>query len=159
MIETISSRKQSSIWCHFTPVTSSKAKCDICCNELSYSGGSTTNLHRHLKTKHPTVWPTPATTVEAGPSSEVPGNPASSTLAESARGEDQPVRPTSSGRTLQTSLTCYAMQPTAPGKQKKLDKALAKMIVMHYQPFSIVEDNGFRAFVNLLNQSYELPNG
>ncbi|MBN3319230.1 PFD5 protein, partial [Atractosteus spatula] len=32
------------------------------------------------------------------------------------------------------------------------------MIVMDYQPFSVVQDKGFRAFINQLNPSYVLPN-
>lgn len=33
-----------------------------------------------------------------------------------------------------------------------------KMIVLDYQPFSMVEDKGFRDFVKALNPSYTLPN-
>ncbi|CAH0726848.1 unnamed protein product, partial [Brenthis ino] len=32
------------------------------------------------------------------------------------------------------------------------------MITQDYQPFSVVEDNGFKGFVEALNPSYELPN-
>lgn len=42
--------------------------------------------------------------------------------------------------------------------QKKIDDALIKMITKDFQPFKIVEDEGFRHFVNLLNPSYKIPN-
>ena len=32
------------------------------------------------------------------------------------------------------------------------------MFVLDFQPFRIVEDTGFRAFVHALNPGYELPN-
>lgn len=41
---------------HFSVVGStSKAKCSYCLNNISFSGGATGNLLRHLITKHPTV--------------------------------------------------------------------------------------------------------
>ncbi|KAJ3622370.1 hypothetical protein MTP99_002885 [Tenebrio molitor] len=40
---------------NFTKISADKAKCDICSVTLSIKGGSTTNLIRHTKTKHPTV--------------------------------------------------------------------------------------------------------
>jgi hypothetical protein len=40
---------------NFTKISAGKAKCDICSVTLSIKGGSTTNLIRHTKTKHPTV--------------------------------------------------------------------------------------------------------
>lgn len=49
------SRKHSSIWNHFNDVDNVKAQCRICQNEISYKAGSTHNLHRHMRTVHPTV--------------------------------------------------------------------------------------------------------
>lgn len=46
-------QKRSSIWLHFTSVSSEKAKCDICSAMFSYKGGSTSNLKKHLTAKHP----------------------------------------------------------------------------------------------------------
>ncbi len=43
------------------------------------------------------------------------------------------------------------------GRQKELDEALVDMVVKDFQPFAIVEDMGFRAFVNKLDPSYVLP--
>lgn len=42
-------------------------------------------------------------------------------------------------------------------RKQKLDLALVNMIVKDAQPFSIVEDHGFKAFVNLLDPTYILP--
>lgn len=48
-------RKRSSVWYHFTALDNVKAKCNICSETKSFNGGSTGNLLRHIKTKHPTV--------------------------------------------------------------------------------------------------------
>lgn len=42
--------------------------------------------------------------------------------------------------------------------QKKIDDALLKMFTKDLQPFKIVEDEGFKNFVHLLNPSYKVPN-
>lgn len=51
----MASRTKSFIWNNFTKISSDRAKCDICATILSVRGGSTTNLIRHVKTKHPGV--------------------------------------------------------------------------------------------------------
>ncbi|KAL5236984.1 hypothetical protein ACI65C_004394 [Semiaphis heraclei] len=48
-------RKRSAVWNHFTVESLTIAKCSYCDRDdgrVSYSGGSTSNLMRHLKTKH-----------------------------------------------------------------------------------------------------------
>lgn len=47
-------QKRSSIWMHFTAVSSEKAKCDICSATFSHKGGSTSNIKKYLTAKHPT---------------------------------------------------------------------------------------------------------
>lgn len=44
-----------------------------------------------------------------------------------------------------------------PDRKKCVDNALLNMIVTDFQPFKIVEDTGFKQFVNLLNPNYCLP--
>ena len=50
-------RKRSDIWTLFSPVVgkTSRAKCDTCGNIYSFSGGSTSNLALHVRTKHPSL--------------------------------------------------------------------------------------------------------
>lgn len=54
----------------------------------------------------------------------------------------------------------FLVIPNTVDKQDKnqIDKKLVDMIAQDYQPFSIVEDQGFRNFVQALNTNYELPN-
>lgn len=46
-------KKRSEVWTYFEQIPNSKAKCNFCSQILSYKGGSTYNLSRHLKSKHP----------------------------------------------------------------------------------------------------------
>lgn len=41
--------------------------------------------------------------------------------------------------------------------QTKIDEILMLLFTHDFQPSSIVEDYGFRRFVNILNPSYQLP--
>ena len=49
------SRKSSEIWGFFADLGDGKAKCNFCSTTMSYKGGNTFNLARHIRTKHPTV--------------------------------------------------------------------------------------------------------
>lgn len=48
-------KKRSNVWNHFTLTNGNMAKCNYCNEKKSFSGGSTGNLLRHIKTKHVTV--------------------------------------------------------------------------------------------------------
>ena len=51
----------------------------------------------------------------------------------------------------------FVQRPIDPLSQKRMDDALARMIAKDFQPYSIVEDAGFRSFCKELNPSYTLP--
>nr|CAI5850151.1 unnamed protein product [Callosobruchus analis] len=40
---------------HFTPETNEKAKCNICHIVYSHKSGTTSNLRKHMRIKHPTI--------------------------------------------------------------------------------------------------------
>ena len=48
-------RKRGLVWNHFVPLGDEKAKCNVCPAVISYKRGSTSNLLRHMKKKHPEV--------------------------------------------------------------------------------------------------------
>jgi len=175
--------KRSNIWMYFTPVIgkSNKAKCDTCGNEYSYSGGSMSNLSLHIRTKHPsitlpqrkrqrTTGTTPdvsqedVTTVEGGLNNAVAGNDNASRITSAVVPATVAVtpgtsceRPAQGDGKKQTSLTPYVHRPASVARQKRLNTLLLKMIVRDFQPFSIVEDEGFKEFVHALDPSYVLP--
>jgi len=48
------SRTTSTVWSHFTLVEdSTKAQCNYCDAKYGRASGNTTNLHKHLRKKHP----------------------------------------------------------------------------------------------------------
>jgi len=57
----------------------------------------------------------------------------------------------------QSSLTTYVTRPASVARQKRLNNMLLKMIVRDFQPFSVVEDGGFRDFVTALDPSFTIP--
>lgn len=63
-----------------------------------------------------------------------------------------PSRPTS-----QSSMSQFLQKAVTPAKQDSIDEKLAKMIAQDFQPFSIVEDKGFRSYTYALNPMYTLP--
>lgn len=48
-------RKRGLVWNHFAPLEDERAKCSVCPAVISYKRGSTSNLLRHMKKKHPEV--------------------------------------------------------------------------------------------------------
>jgi len=60
-------------------------------------------------------------------------------------------------RQRQSLLSTYVVRPASVVRQKRLNNPLLKMIVRDVQPFSIVDDPGFRDFVAALDPPYQLP--
>lgn len=148
------SRKHSSIWMHFNNVDNVRAQCRICQNKISYKAGSTHNLHRHMRTVHPTVKLAVAELREtSGPASDSGG------ASTSTRGDvsTQSSRPTPRPTATQSSMDQFMPKSMSVAKQGQIDIALAKMIATDFQPFSIVEDRGFRNYSNSLNPMYTIP--
>lgn len=52
----MTTRKTSTMWKYFTMAGSFAAKCNYCEGMISRKGGSTSNLSRHLKARHPEVF-------------------------------------------------------------------------------------------------------
>ena len=48
-------RKRGLVWNYFAPLEDEKAKCITCPAVISYKRGSTSNLLRHMKKKHPHI--------------------------------------------------------------------------------------------------------
>ncbi|XP_044140147.1 E3 SUMO-protein ligase ZBED1-like isoform X1 [Bufo gargarizans] len=161
----MASRKRSNIWIYFEEIGPQKAKCKICKNTFSGRTGSTSNFKRHLKNKHPTLLslmqvkqedPAISTSVldESILASTSAGTVCTlSTESSTTSGIATPVQ-----RSRQSQMTSYVRAPTGPIRQSKVDEHLVKMIALDFQPFSIVEDKGFKSFVKALDPSYNLPN-
>jgi len=169
-------RKRSNIWLHFTPeLSGGKARCDICKALLAFTGGTTSNLTKHLKAKHPSVVGDIEPKKQQTESASTGHLPAStSTLTSSNHDGKEDVeasasttiqqQPTSHNKEIpnirsnkQNTLGTYIVRPASVARQKRLNDLLLKMIVKDFQPFSVVNDTGFREFVAALDPSYNIP--
>lgn len=148
------SRKRSSIWLHFTDTGDEKPECRICKAKISIKAGSTTNLHRHLRNTHSILQEREPSRRQSCKSIK-PGKvlclkPSSSTVS-NVLPETAAIAHSSTGQT-KTST-----KKMTSHKWKNVDEELAKMIARDFQPVSIVEDKGFKAFVHALNPMYVPP--
>lgn len=55
------------------------------------------------------------------------------------------------------TMARFIKRKITPTEKKKLDDLLMQLFIFDYQPFSVVQDRGFKAFVEGLNPSYQLP--
>ncbi|XP_069600377.1 zinc finger BED domain-containing protein 4-like [Ranitomeya imitator] len=150
-------QKRSSIWVHFDDIGNSKAQCRLCKHTLSFRAGSTTNLHRRIRTAHPTVPIENSTQVSAPDHVTVtPSTSSTGTAAAASTATLQAsVRPKTS---TQTSMHQFMPNKAlTPAKKISIDEELTKMIAKDFQPFSIVEDKGFRSYTQALNPMYVIP--
>ncbi|XP_072400230.1 zinc finger BED domain-containing protein 4-like [Diabrotica undecimpunctata] len=162
-------KKTAHIWKFFTPQDQANAMCNICKQVLSYKT-STTNLKRHFERKHPLVKLSPdltlrtsvlsrpvqiATTTQVNPIQPGNSEPSTSlcTSISSSAGHSQESNVRSK---IQTSIP-YTTKLINIHSKKKFDNALMRLFTIDLQPFSLVEDTGFRHFVNTLNPAYQLP--
>ncbi|XP_074037291.1 E3 SUMO-protein ligase ZBED1-like [Leptinotarsa decemlineata] len=155
----------SLVWNHFVPKPGSDviAICNICKMGLSYKSSSN-NLKKHMLRKHPLV---KMDTERCEPSSQpsqscsqepLSGKPfeAISSLKEVSDNLHQKPS-TSGGKKSQTVVTNFVRKKIGLFEKKKLDSKLMQLFIKDFQPLSIVEDDGFKEFVQALNPSYQLP--
>ncbi|KAF8795059.1 Zinc finger BED domain-containing protein 4 [Argiope bruennichi] len=160
-----SSRKSSPMWNHFEErAQDTKAKCKYCGSLVSYTGGSTGNLLRHMKTQHITI---PLDVKRQDVNISI--NNISVGEENTTVNEEHPIPSTSRDSPstssanmkgicrLNADIKNYFTKPLSMAKNKQLDEQLLKMIVKEYQPFSLVEDGEFQKFVHMLCPNYKLP--
>lgn len=145
----MASKKRSFMWDHFSenPKVPDSAVCNICKQKISIKGGATTNLKKHYQRKHPTINLTypknQASTPIATPATvEIPDSSTSNATSNTSQG------------TLQDFLLTKKIGAV---KKRKIDSLILKMMYVDLQPFSIVEDKGFRELVHELNPAYQIP--
>lgn len=162
--------KPSVVWNLFIKNSKDEAQCSICKKIFKYYG-STTNLKKHLSKIHPIQYRQEVeneleTEPVAGPSSEPSIKPCNSenySLESKAVTFDKCVSDRSTTlpplkRKIQLKLFGGpSTTEISDSKKKDLDESLLKMVVLDYQPFSLVENASFRDFVSRLNYLYKIP--
>lgn len=172
MSKTKSKLKTSIVWNFFVekPGSTELAICKLCSQNLNYKSTSN-NLKKHLQRKHPTVKLDDDRSLKCSISASVSVAPVNSVNANDGHDSDVPLhtlQPNMEMETMkstaekpiikQTTVTQYAIKrKMGISVRKKIDDALLLLFVKDFQPFSVVEDTGFRKFVEDLNPPYQLP--
>lgn len=115
-------------------------------------GGSTTNLKKHLIKKHRSTYETIITCSVSD--AAVLEAPIPSTL--SSTKSTNPAIKTNATNQQQTKLSAFIKRPVGVVREKKND-LIFKMIALDLQPFSVVEDAGFKDLINYLEPGYKMP--
>ncbi|XP_074030331.1 E3 SUMO-protein ligase ZBED1-like [Leptinotarsa decemlineata] len=145
-------KKRSKLWSFFTEDKDDKVKCDLCKSLYSVKGGSTTNLKKHLIKKHrPTYESIFLCSASNATVLEAP-IPSTSTSTVS-----NPVINSNEKNSKQTDLNDFIKRPVSVVREKKINDLIFKMIVKDIQPFSMVEDAGFKDLINFLQPGYKIP--
>ena len=132
-------RKNSLVWKFFKRSADGKfAKCTTCGKECKTSG-NTSNLADHIKRFHK-AQNTQEDLVEAS----------TSTSSESALTQ-------TNMNSISTFLKRSVKYVNNSERKRDLDVTLALLIATDFQPFNIVNDKGFRMFVNKLDPKYVIP--
>ncbi|CAH1107397.1 unnamed protein product [Psylliodes chrysocephalus] len=156
-------RKKSEIWNHFDfQEEDNKAKCSYCSSLINISKGSTGNLTRHMRTKHVSI---PIyrdkNVLESVPLDNNNDNNSKSEEPMENKNEMSNANIPSVFKIpkRQEYMDKFVMnvKPVSINRSKQFDEQLLRMIVKEYHPFSIVEDNEFKKFINMLCPGYSLP--
>lgn len=124
-------RKTSQVWNHFTTIDLETAKCKTCRTVIKTKFSSTSSLRRHLQT-HPEIFAT----------------------------LDSVKKATDGLNTKHTITKAFERQTPLDSKSPKaheLTKAIAVMIAVDLQPYSVVEDPGFKAVLKIAEPRYVIP--
>lgn len=172
------SNVKSLIWNFFNEIPNSDrlAVCTLCKHKLSFKSTSS-NLKKHMIKSHPTIklsddretrsnsgqethksQVSPSTVVmpSSSPTIDEPEDlhhQTSSLVSSTSRTYSIPMEQSMR----QTSVNTFLKRKIGVGARKGIDKVLMRLFTGDFQPFSVVEDAGFKAFVSALNPSYQLP--
>ncbi|XP_065093480.1 E3 SUMO-protein ligase ZBED1-like [Ochlerotatus camptorhynchus] len=142
----------SEVWNYFVKTSTVSAKCKICGSEVPRRG-NTTNLKVHLQ-KHPqkdkTLRSQNASKCQ-DQEQDLAQPPTPSTSFASAE-------PSTSASTIDRMFKETQLWTDDGPKTREINEAIAFMIVKDYQPFSIVEDEGFVNLLKILAPKYKIPN-
>ena len=128
--------------------------------------GSSGNLTRHMRRKHPTIsivierQVRQPTVIHSEPMNREQTRTDCTAPAPSTSAQDDSLPSISAHfNNVAPPITDYFIQkkPLSARKSAELDRQLVKMISKEYQPFRLVEDVEFIKFVEMLNPNYSLP--
>ena len=148
-------------------VDSSDPTCHVCllCDTTIVALGNTSNSRRHLEEIHNKVW-TEALKKEANDEGSSSGNESvNSVTSTSSNASEMPKKPTTSvketSKKAKNRIKSFLKRKSAYSennlKKKKYDENLARMIAEDFEPYSMVECEGFQRFIAGFDPRYLFP--
>ncbi|XP_050725201.1 E3 SUMO-protein ligase ZBED1-like [Eriocheir sinensis] len=132
--------RRSPVWTFMKKTDPRTVVCLLCKDTLKFCS-STSSLMKHISSKHPAEY---------------------AQLREEKGHRPEPARKlnrkeTTPQPTPVPDMTKKKTSKADPCKKRELDQKLALMIIQDMQPFSVVDDEGFKCLVKALDPCYELP--
>ncbi|XP_039279367.1 E3 SUMO-protein ligase ZBED1-like [Nilaparvata lugens] len=155
-------RSKSSVWRHFKrdEKNPSFATC-LSCKKQYKTSGNTSNLKDHLKRFHPFQKSNSTDEDVEDDVCLIEEGSSSSNIASCSSSETSNKKKARPSKGIKHGIKLYLDR----GKKyddksdikRKIDEALVKMIATDLEPFTMVEREGFRNFVSVIDSKYELP--
>lgn len=130
--------RKAPVWNFMEVTTPNTVTCLICKDSFKFSGGSTSNLNKHLRGRHP---------LEYG---ELKEETANEMVAKASK-------PSTSQPTLIETVTRTQPYKKDSKAKKEVDELIMEWIVKDLMPLSAVESKAFRKLIKRLDPKYELP--
>lgn len=129
-----STRQRSNVWTFFDKCPEKKVRCKLCKSELA-DFNNTSSLLKHIKSKHPEE----------------------AKRIEEEKSQTTAKKPKMDQQTLQQATQHLLKYKQDAPRQKLLEEKLMRMIVKDMQPFSMVEDEGFKDLLHTLDPRFNIP--
>lgn len=152
------SANKGKVWTHFDKKDNVLAICKYCKQTLSYKT-STGNLNSHLKKSHASIFLAQQTERQSSNNEGVLPQQLNSTSAAVTTSSSSVTVSASSvhpPQKRQRTMQLYVTKKITPEERKRIDRDLLELFINDYQPFSMVEDKGFKKFVKNV-PGYTLP--
>ena len=147
-ISGVGKKKKSKVWMYFQKIKNSDGsvrgdcvKCTECGKSIKTKTGNTTNLLSHLNIKHPNKY----------------ADVKKKTEEEKKRNAKRPRERDLHQVTFKMMAKKKAKLETSSGRYKKITEKIAGVLIHDFQPFSFVEDRGFKKLMEELEPRYEIP--
>lgn len=143
--------KKSVAWDHFVDKGRGEAECKMCKSIISFKSG-VSNLTMHVQRKHLAINLTP----RAAEPASTTLTPTTSTPPSQDPQPAQPSRPTLRTGHQPSTIAAFLRRDCHKIK-KEIDEHIMSLFIRDMQPFSIVEDRGFRDLMKFAFPNYQIP--
>ena len=130
--------RKAPVWTFMEQTTPNSVTCLVCKDTLKYSGGSTSNLIKHIRGRHPLEY------------AELKEENADEMVAKASK-------PSTSQPTLIETVTTTQPDKKESKAKKEVDELVMEWIVKDPMPLSAVESNAFTKLLKRLDPKHELP--